>query len=377
MSERPSFTVEYLDPVAIEAEPLPEEFSASRLRRSLLILAAIVLVVAAAIVLVPGLSSLRERFSGAEAGWLALGAVLQLGSCAGYVLVFRGVFCSHMSWRTSTEIGLSELAANSLLSVGGAGGLALGAWILRRGGLPADYIARRTVAFFLITSLASVSFLALGGVALATGLLNGEPDFLLGLLPALAAIAVIALALAAGRLASALRRRSMRARLVVAAGVVGDGVEEALRLLKTGNPAIYVGASGYMLFDVAMLGVCFAAFGHDVPPAGVLLVAYIIGQLGSLIPIPGGIGGVDGGLIGTLVLYGVDAGDAAVAVIAYRGLLLTIPAALGLPALAVLRRRLRDEAHDIAACAPGESVEVLGRGEVQRPAPVTSGAGGT
>jgi uncharacterized membrane protein YbhN (UPF0104 family) len=377
MSERPSFTVEYLDPVAIEAEPLPEEFSASRLRRSLLILAAFVLVVAAAIVLVPGLSSLRERFSGAEAGWLALGAVLQLGSCAGYVLVFRGVFCSHMSWRTSTEIGLSELAANSLLSVGGAGGLALGAWILRRGGLPADYIARRTVAFFLITSLASVSFLALGGVALATGLLNGEPDFLLGLLPALAAIAVIALALAAGRLASALRRRSMRARLVVAAGVVGDGVEEALRLLKTGNPAIYVGASGYMLFDVAMLGVCFAAFGHDVPPAGVLLVAYIIGQLGSLIPIPGGIGGVDGGLIGTLVLYGVDAGDAAVAVIAYRGLLLTIPAALGLPALAVLRRRLRDEAHDIAACAPGESVEVLGRGEVQRPAPVTSGAGGT
>ena len=59
------------------------------------------------------------------------------------------------------------------------------------------------------------------------------------------------------------------------------------------------------------------------------------------------------------MLYGVDAGDAAVAVIAYRGLLLTIPAALGLPALAVLRRRLRDEATDIAACAPGETVEVL------------------
>ena len=377
MSDRPSFTVEYLEPVAIEAEPLPDEFSSSRLKRSLLILAAIVAVVVAAIVLVPGLSSLRERLSGAEPSWLVLAAVLQLGSCAGYVLAFRGVFCRRMSWRTSSEIGLSELAANSLLSVGGAGGLALGAWILRRGGLPADYIARRTVAFFLITSLANVTFLALGGLALATGLLNGEPVFLLGLLPALAAIAVIALALAAGRLASALRRRSMRARLVAAAGAVGDGVEEALRLLKTGSPEIYLGAAGYMLFDVAMLGVCFAAFGHDVPPAGVLLVAYIIGQLGSLIPIPGGIGGVDGGLIGTLVLYGVDAGDAAVAVIAYRGLLLTIPAALGLPALAVLRRRLRDEATDIAACAPGETVEVLGRGSVRRPEPVTSGAGGT
>ena len=106
------------------------------------------------------------------------------------------------------------------------------------------------------------------------------------------------------------------------------------------------------------------AFGNDVPPVGVLLVAYIIGQLGSLIPIPGGIGGVDAGLIGTLVLYGVSAADAAVAVIAYRGLLLAIPALLGLPALAVLRRRLRNESHDIAACAPGDSVEVLGRGVV-------------
>jgi hypothetical protein len=185
---------------------------------------------------------------------------------------------------------------------------------------------------------------------------------------------IIVLALGAGQAAGALQRRSMRAKLVAAAGAVGDGVGEAMRLLKTGDPMIYLGAAGYMLFDVAMLGVCFTAFGHDVPPAGVLLVAYIVGQLGGLIPIPGGIGGVDGGLIGTLVLYGVDPGDAAVAVIAYRGLLLTIPALLGLPALAVLRKRLQSEAHDIAACAPGQSVEVLGRGEVQRGVPVTTSA---
>jgi uncharacterized membrane protein YbhN (UPF0104 family) len=374
VSERPGFTVEYIEPVAIEAEPLPDEFSAPRLKRSLLILAGIVLVLAAAIALLPGLGSLRDRFSGAEPSWLVLAAALELGSCLSYVLAFRGVFCRHMSWRTSSEIGLAELAANSLLSVGGAGGLALGAWILRRGGLPGAFIAQRTVAFFLLTSLANVGFLALGGLGLATGILNGEPDFLLGLVPALVACAIIALALAAGRVAGALRRRSMRDRLVAAAGAVGEGVDEALRLLRTGDPLIYAGAAGYMLFDVAMLGVCFAAFGHDVPPAGVLLVAYIIGQLGSLIPIPGGIGGVDGGLIGTLVLYGVDPADAAVAVIAYRGLLLTIPAVLGLPALAILRKRLADEAHDIAACAPGESVEVLGRGIVRRGAPVTTAA---
>jgi uncharacterized membrane protein YbhN (UPF0104 family) len=374
MGSGPVIAVEYLEPM-VEAEALPDEFSPSSLRRALLIVGAIVVGVAALIVLVPGLGSLRDRLAGAQPEWIALAAGLQLGSCAGYVLVFRGVFCRRMSWRTSTEIGLSELAANSLLSVGGAGGLALGAWILRRGGLTTAYIARRTVAFFLLTSLANVGFLALGGLGLATGLLHGSPSFLLGLIPAIAGAGAIALALAARSLAARLARRPMRTRIVAAAEAVGEGVDEAVHLVKQRNPAILVGASAYLLFDVAMLGVCFRAFGNDVPAAGVLLVAYLVGQLGSLIPIPGGIGGVDGGLIATLVLYGVDPADAAVAVIAYRGLLLAIPAALGLPALAILRRRLRDEAHDIAACAPGQTVEVLGRGTVRVTFPGSAGPG--
>src|SRR4051812_24533012 len=165
MSAKPTVTVEYLEP-EVEAEALPDEFSASRLRRSLLKLGAIGLVVVGAIVLVPGLASLRDRLAGAQPGWLVLAAVLQVGSCAGYLLVCGGVFCRRMSWRTSTEIGLSGLAANSVLSVGGAGGLAFGAWILGRGVLPAQFIARRTIAFFLLTSLANVAFLALGGVGL-------------------------------------------------------------------------------------------------------------------------------------------------------------------------------------------------------------------
>ena len=145
---------------------------------------------------------------------------------------------------------------------------------------------------------------------------------MLGIVPAIAAVAAVALALAARPLAGALARRSMRARVVAAAEAVGAGVDEALAVLRARDPAILLGAARYLLFDVAMLGVCFKAFGNEVPPVGVLLVAYLVGQLGSLIPIPGGIGGVDGGLIGTLVLYGVNAADAAVAVIAYRGLLL-------------------------------------------------------
>ena len=371
MSTSHSFTVEYFEPEVIDAEQLPEEFSSSHLRRSLIVIAAVVLAVIAVVGLVPGLASLRDSFSGADPAWLVLAAVLQVLSCASYVLAFRAVFCRRMSWRTSSEIGLSELAANSLFSVGGAGGLALGAWILRRGGMDTGHIARRTVAFFLLTSLVNVTFLILGGLALATGLLSGAPSFLLGLIPALVGIAAIGLALAAGSAAHAVARRTSKPRIEKVLRTVGAGVEEAVELLRSRDPMIIAGTAGYMLFDVAMLGVCFTAFGNDVPPVGVLLLAYIIGLLGGLIPIPGGIGGVDAGLIGTLVLYGVDATDAAVAVIAYRGLLLSIPALLGLPALAMLRRRLKAEEHDIAACTPGQRVEVLGRGTVSpwRPAP--------
>jgi uncharacterized membrane protein YbhN (UPF0104 family) len=367
MSEQPKVTAIYLEPTEVDAEPLPGEFSDRNVRRSLLFIAAAAALVVLLVALLPGLSSLRESFGGAEPGWIWLGVGFELLSCASYVLVFRAVFCNRMSWRTSTEIGLSEQAANALLSVGGAGGLALGAWILRRGGVPAGQIGRRTVAFFLLTSLANVSFLALAGVALATGLASGPSNPWLGIVPAIAGIGAIVLALTARRVARALKERSERVRLQAILGTVADGVDEAVGLLRA--PAMWAGSVGYMVFDVAVLAVCFPAFGSPLPPLDALLIAYIVGQLGGLVPLPGGIGGLDLGLIGALVLYGVDATDAAVAVLAYRGLLLAIPALIGLPALASLQRRLRREEHDIAACAPGQEVDVVGLGMVSMPIP--------
>ena len=364
---RPAFTVEYIgieDLVADVAEPIPEEFSSRRLGRAALILLAIAAVVVAVVVLLPGLGSIRESFAGARWEWLLLAAVLELLACVAYVLIFRGVFCQHMRWVTSYEIGTSELAANSMISVGGAGGLALGAWIMRRGGVPAGQIARRTVAFFLLTSLANVTFLIIAGIGLGAGVLEGAPSPAYGVIPAVVGIVGVGLVLAVRPLARSLAGRVRRERVKQVFASLAEGVGEALMLLRTGNWLILVGAAGYVLFDVAMLGVCFEAFGNEVPPVGVLLLAYLIGQLGGLIPIPGGIGGVDGGLIGTLVLYGVSATSAAVAVLAYRALVLWLPVMIGAPSLASLRRRLKTEAHDIAACVPGQEVEVLGRGRV-------------
>jgi uncharacterized protein (TIRG00374 family) len=295
--------------------------------------------VVAVVALVPGLESLRESFSGARPGWLAIAVGLEVLSCLSYVVVFRGVFCPRARWVTSYEIGTAELATNSVLSVGGAGGLALGGWILRRGGMPAAQIARRSVAFFLLTSLVNVTALIVAGVGLWTGMLHGSASAPLGFLPAAAGIAVIAMVLNVRPLARRLAGWTRRRRVLQALEAVAGGVEEALSQLRSGNPLIVVGAAGYMLFDVAVLGVCFHAFGNEVPPGGVLLLAYVIGQLGGLIPVPAGIGTVDGGLIGTLVLYGTGATEAAVAVLAYRALVLWLPIVLGAPSLASLRRR--------------------------------------
>jgi uncharacterized membrane protein YbhN (UPF0104 family) len=361
-------TADDLELIPVEAESLPDGFSRSRVRRSLFALAAVALIVIALLALLPGLATLRDTFGGAKPGWIALAVLLELLSCGSYVLVFRSVFCERMSWRTSTEIGLSEQAANSLLSVGGAGGLALGAWILRRGGVPGDRIARRTVAFFLVTSVANVGLLVVAGLALAIGLLPGPSDRLtLGAIPAIVGIGAIALALAVARNVRSHAGRQGRPRLRAGLAAIGDGVVEAVSLLR--SYGVWAGSAGYLIFDLAVLGACFPAFGNPAPPIDALVLAYLIGQLGGLVPLPGGIGGLDLGLLGALVLYGVDATEAAVAVLAYRAVLLVVPAVVGLPALASLRQRLRREDHDIRACAPGEDVEIVGLGHVRMAAP--------
>ncbi len=352
---------------------VPEELSARRLRSRLLIGAGLVIVVIVVVALLPGLGELRALLARAQPGWLALGAFLKVLSGLGYVAVFRMVFCRRMRWRVACEIGMSELGANALFPTGGAGGLALGAWALRRGGMSVEEIARRTVAFFLLTSVPNVLAVIGIGLGLAVGLFPGESHWALTILPAVIATGAIAATLLAGRLAARLQRRleaddrsapSRRVRAVWGtARAVADGVDEALALLREGNLLLVGGLIAYLAFDVMVLWVGFQAFGVTVPLA-VVWMAYLIGELGGLIPIPGGIGGVEAGLVGMLVLYGVRLAPATAAVLAYRAIALWVPAVLGSIAFVALRRTLRDEAEQIAICAPQTEIEVIGRGRV-------------
>jgi uncharacterized membrane protein YbhN (UPF0104 family) len=102
-----------------------------------------------------------------------------------------------------------------------------------------------------------------------------------------------------------------------------------------------LGAFGYLWFDIAVLFACFAAAGH-VPLIAPVVLAYQIGYLSSFLPVPGGIGVLDGSLIGLLVLYGVGGTAATAATLVYHAISLWVPAVWGTIAFVVLQKTKRN-----------------------------------
>lgn len=322
---------------------MPEEFQPRRLGRRALQIVAVLVVVGLVLLLAPGLGEVRDLLTQARPGWLALAVAFEALSCVSYVLMFRPVFCQSMPWRTSWEIGLSELGAGSIVPASGAAGLALGAWILREGGMPARQIASRSVAFFLIKS--SVNFIAVAvlGTLMAVGVLGPELSPWLTAVPAAGALLVIVAVLVIPRIGlgasladdAGRTRRAMREARVALVG----GAHEAVRILRSRNWLVIVGAVGYWAWDNAVLWAAFHAFGFS-PPLTIILMGYLIGQLGGLLPLPGGLGGIDAGLIGTLIVYGAPAAATAAAVLVYRVILFWLPLLAGAVAFISLRRGL-------------------------------------
>ena len=288
--------------IASEMEPAPRQGG-----RRIVEICILVALVGGALIALPGLDDFPSRLAGADPRLIALAALLEVGSCLAFVAAFRGVFSRGLSWRFSYEVAMAEQAANVLLPTGGAGGLALGAWALRRIGMPADRIGRRTVAFFLITSSVNFAAVILAGSGLALGLLGGRIAFLTAVVPAvLAAVALVSIAFAPRFLerVDAGAYGGIRAALAKGRGYAAAGVRDAISLIGSGRPLVVGGAVGYMALDVMALAAVFAAFGGGAPSVGVFVLAYAVGQLGGLVPLPGGVGGTDGGLILTFGLLG-------------------------------------------------------------------------
>ena len=311
-----------------------------RLRNSIISLAIFFALVAALLLAVPGLRSAAEAMTDARPGWVLGAIAFELLSCAGYVVLFSLVF-GMLSRRWISRLSLSELAVNSVVSVSGLAGIALGAWVLRTRGISVERIARRSVLIFVLTSAVSVFATLIVGLAMYVGLLTGSRNPLLTLLPAAAAALAIAvtLALAYWARATVARRASSQGRMIVALTAVSDGIFDALVLIRAREWRL-LGAVGYWLFDVAVLYACLLAF-HVSPSFWAVTMAYLVGLLANSLPIPAGLVVVEGGLFGMLLLFGVRPGSVALAaVVSYRAISLWVPALIGSLAFLSLRREL-------------------------------------
>lgn len=329
--------------------------------RGLISLAILVALVVSLVLAVPGLHGVGDAVAGMRLGWVLVAVALEILSCVGYVIAFLQVF-DRAPVRFGARVALSELAFGAAVSLGGAGSVAVGAWLLvERGGNPAR-IAERSAVLFLLTSAVNVVTLALAGLGLWTGLLPGPHNPLLSLVPAAVGTAVLALFLALPGITDrfAAGRAPGRARTLLMEFALS--IRTTRRLLATPDWRI-IGAIAFLWCDIGVLVACFAAAGHA-PPLSTIVLAYQIGYLSNLVPIPGNIGVLDGSMVGMLVLYGVSATVATAATIVYHAIALWIPAMWGTIAFIILRRTR----HEPITLRPPREVRRQRRLERQRQA---------
>jgi uncharacterized membrane protein YbhN (UPF0104 family) len=272
--------------------------------------------------------------------WVVAGIGLELLSCAGYVVLFDLIF-GPIGRSLTRRLSLAELAVNSVVSVSGLAGIALGAWVLRSKGFSTERVAKRSVLIFVLTSAVNVIAVAVIGIPMWLGLLPGSRRWPLTLLPAAAALVTIAGVLAAATWA---RRAGASGRLGegrpgIALRAVGDGVHDALLVVRRHDWRL-LGAVAYWLFDNLVLYVCLVAFGHE-PSFWAVAMAYLVGMLANSLPVPGGLLAVEGGLVGMLLLFGIRPASVVVAaVVIYRAISLWVPALIGSVAFLSLRREI-------------------------------------
>jgi uncharacterized membrane protein YbhN (UPF0104 family) len=338
---------------------LPAALHGPRLRKGLIRLLLFAGLVIALIVAVPGLGSIRHRLAHGNPAWLVFAASFRLLSALSYVVLFRAIFAPKMSLRLSYQIAMSEIGLNALVPAGGASGLAIGGWVLHRRGMPTQEVLERSAQFFVFTSAFNVGAVAVLGWLGAVGILVTHGPLALSVVPALGASAVIVLAVTLvprvaklqGRQAKR-RTHSLRWWVDDVAIELGTGARGAIDLFRERNPRALAGGAAYLIFDIAALWAAIHAFGGHMALQP-LAMAYLVGQLAGEIPVPGGLGAVDGGLIAMLVLYGLPVSIATAGALAYRAIALGVPIVFGGLAGIGLTRTIRSwDRQDQLAAGP-------------------------
>jgi uncharacterized protein (TIRG00374 family) len=307
-------------------------------------------------VLVPKLTDLKgavDNMDNGHPGWLAAAVGFEILAIGCYVALFWGIVGNQIElhWQETMQINLAGIAANTIFSTGGAGGIVLTYWALRKAGMERRFAANRMVSFLVMHYVFYLLALVVFGVLLRTGVLSGNAPAGLTIVPAAIAGVLLALLLATTLLPAGFERRigaeGKRAnfwgktarRLATIPSTLADGTRTSLSFFKSPGQAglVMLGAAGYWAACIGILWASFHAYDVSVP-LGVVVMGFFVGMAANLFPFaPGGVGAVDAGMIGTFVLFGIPGSAVFTAVLAYRLIAFWLPIPFGIFAFFRLR----------------------------------------
>ena len=339
-----------------ESDPSTEEISLFSKRRILQTLVVVALLVVGIYLLFPSLVGLEDaigKIGDAKIGWVLVAVVFGVAMFGTYITLFRGVVGGDelpLTWGEAYEINMAALAASRLFSAGGAGGIALTYWALRKAGMDARRSTQRMVVFLALQYTFYPLVIIVCGVLLRTGVLSGKSSIELTIIPAAIAGILVGLGVLVALIPADLERRiakwsqghrraALARRLARGPEAAADGIRSAYDLMRHpshGAPAV-LGAAGFWATQIAILWASFRSVNVSVP-LGVLVMGFFLGMVANLIPfVPGGVGAVDAGLIGAFVLFGLPKEACFAAVLIYRLVAFWMPLLPGVVAFFQLR----------------------------------------
>jgi uncharacterized protein (TIRG00374 family) len=300
-----------------------------------------------------GLGDALSRLDEADPLWIGIAIAFNVAAYATYIALFKAVVggdALRLTWTETYEINMAGVAATLLFSAGGAGGVALTYWALRKAGMVRRDVGRRMIAFVSLHYVFYPFALILFGILLRTGVMNGKSSVELTIIPAAVAgfllivgvLITLIPADAEQRLARYAHTERSRQFLNTAGKVpatLGEGFRFALGLFthpSRGGLAV-IGAAGYWAFSIGVLWASFHAFGVHVPLA-VVVQGFFLGMVANLFPLaPAGVGAVDAGMIGAFVLFGLPEETVFPAVLIFRLVSFWMPIPPGIFAFFQLR----------------------------------------
>jgi uncharacterized membrane protein YbhN (UPF0104 family) len=315
-----------------------------RLALRLLGTAAISLAALGLLLWVASPSQVISSIAGMNPVWLLAAVLLEFGSCLCYVVVFRRFFPDPPR-RVGRRVAWISMGASAVLPGGNLSSPATIGWLLRNHGIGMRRLIERCGALLAFLILFGFVVNGLAGAILLAGIGHGPHDLGHAGIPILVSLFVIGSAVAA-----MLIGQRYRGRFAATARSVATSLEEAWQSVATPHWRL-LGGAGFLWLDIAALWAACQATGHHLG-ALALAVAYFVGYVATMIPMPAGLAVLDTGLAGALVLYGFSPAASVSAVLVYHAISVWVPGLGGLIAWLPTRAGQMRDAAQTARAAP-------------------------